>query len=660
MNYTPAKLLCISAFTQNRGLQISPIMLGLLNQVESRNTITGDLAWIRQQSLVDSGVLSAINANAQGLSLQAPSYPRFANLPYVYGQGSWTYKPEDEVDGTNVTQAIRNRATYIMENGVSSFMGVFGSIVSECTTSFDLSGALSATDKFSDLSPGISNYTDLISGGLTSKFGARSINKNSTVSETKNSIRDLSLGLKGMGDLYEFNEPDSLGDPISLTKTLMNKGLVSSTTLLKRLMDDGININDLDNADSLKVQNALSSLKDSELKKVTSALNVTVPVGINLTDGRDLLNIKKLMPSNAVNSIKNGSFETLRESIKEYGTNFKDNSDFIGIMQNTEVTDFPSLNSLSKPLPPEDVTIIKNNMAKGMGVFGNPTVWDMIGTVVGYIHNVELKKILDYLKDLNNSSLSSAITNYASALEQYQTDLEIYNTDLSDYNIALAQYLLNPIGDPPVSPIAPIVPSGEASELVNQLNNYANHASFGGIDESVAKMLDQLMLEVNNCHVGGIDIRMQSDGSPIANVLSLGEYGKDRNNLGTFGFLCAMIVPDRYGESIKAVMVEAKNSELMNKVGIRPLTLPDASDTANEIYAKTGNTLSSIQKQNIISHAKSKNLNVEDALANATLYGYNDEYYQSLGYPSAGNAGIDTTSSLIEIKPVPNFNDIIV
>lgn len=96
-----------------------------------------------------------------------------------------------------------------------------------------------------------------------------------------------------------------------------------------------------------------------------------------------------------------------------------------------------------------------------------------------------------------------------------------------------------------------------------------------------------------------------------------------------------MVTDDKYGDAVKAVLLQGVNDNVLNTVGISGVGVPAVSQTAQKISSAGGNGLTDQQRENIIAEARLRNADIETALVNAAFYGYNSQYYQNLGYPAA-------------------------
>jgi hypothetical protein len=73
----------------------------------------------------------------------------------------------------------------------------------------------------------------------------------------------------------------------------------------------------------------------------------------------------------------------------------------------------------------------------------------------------------------------------------------------------------------------------------------------------------------------------------------------------------------------------------LSTAGINPVGIANVSAVAKTVAAQGGGGLTPQQTENVTAEARARNANISAALTNAALYGYNNQYYVNLGYPSA-------------------------
>jgi hypothetical protein len=103
--------------------------------------------------------------------------------------------------------------------------------------------------------------------------------------------------------------------------------------------------------------------------------------------------------------------------------------------------------------------------------------------------------------------------------------------------------------------------------------------------------------------------------------------------LGLGDLLNNMITNDPQGQAIRAALAEAQNKALLGTLGVSQSrgTL-DHEQYARVLQATRGYGLSTLQIRIISTDAILRGYSVQDMLAINSLYGYDHEYYDKLGY----------------------------
>lgn len=617
--FSPTQIISASGFVQGKGLGVSSNMISQLNTVESTENLTGKLRAIVKHPSTSGDVVTAMRSNIPGFSLTVPAdYP--TSLP-------------DTIISTDVTTSIRNRADSIMSNGVKGFLGAFNTAGAVGGMTSNLLGSIEGFKTgFAGMAPGVKSFTDQLTGGLTSKFGpgatgsAAALDVSgiaSTVSSFSSATIAQSLGavssaLKGMGSLFGTKNPASIGDPKALVKSLNSQGLLTSTNIGAQLASNGVDVADIDNQNPELIIATLKQSSKADLDKIITDCKIVVPPGAPLNSAADLLSAEKLLGPTVAKSIPGGSLTGLSEQLVSIGGNGTDTLELAENMAKVEVPNFPALDALDSPVPEADIAALKEALPKGSGTFGNPKVQDMLGTAAGHVHTEELINIIN--------ATGSVISTDAGVTLLFAVDA--YLEELANPSIEPAEpdgeYTVDPDrGQEVIDAIDALVTDLEASSHVTSSN------------ESVNKMVAQLALELENCDKGGIDPSIEPPGimGQLGTALKLPSLGIDKQDLGTGSMLAAMATDDKYGQALQASMMEGKTSGLLEKIGLPKVGAVDVGALSAKMKSLKGEGLTQAQKENVIADAKAKNIPEDQALSNASLFGYNSKYFEDLGYP---------------------------
>ena len=149
--------------------------------------------------------------------------------------------------------------------------------------------------------------------------------------------------------------------------------------------------------------------------------------------------------------------------------------------------------------------------------------------------------------------------------------------------------------------------------------------------------LTQIQTELTNCSLSGTDIYSTQPGATntLLSTLSFPTFGVDADRIGISNMLLACTTKDIYGEAIQSILLQGKNEQALKAVGGKSIGVPTVAQVTKIYRAQTGGDLSVQQKENIIDYARNNSLDVAEAITNAALYGYDNVFYTSRGYPSA-------------------------
>ncbi len=177
------------------------------------------------------------------------------------------------------------------EQGIRRFVSIFSSAsgASSMTTGIlDSAAALKNFKSFSDFGPNINNIQDLVTGGKTGSFpgGPEALTK-------------IGNSLKGFGSMYSPDSLADMGKASSLIKNLSSQNALPSS-VMSRLDDAGIDIDDMSDADESTLKKILSEVNGADLKLVGTVTKFPVEKLGNLGDALDA---SKVLPAGALAAI---------------------------------------------------------------------------------------------------------------------------------------------------------------------------------------------------------------------------------------------------------------------------------------------------------------------------------------------------------------------
>jgi hypothetical protein len=612
MAYSASQLLVISGLSQNRGLAANLTMTGIINNLQSVGILSGKLRRIAIHPSVDPGVVTALRTYIPGVSCTVPvGYTTLSSV----------------LSTVDATENIKQRSTALLSRGAGAFLNLITVVSTVSRSSREVLGSLYALENegFAIAGPDIKTHVDLLTGGITSKFGPLAIGSQdylrasglytggSTIttgsSDVKNSINAVATGIVNLGTLYDFHDLENFGTPYGLITNLLKQGLIKSE-FFQQFAEENITTDTLSITNETILTSVLSKITGQSLQKIITSTNLQLPsTNTILLNAAELLEAGKILPVSAVNAIPQGTLKSLAKQLISLNLKYDSSTDIANAFRNITIPNNPDLSSMNVPVPADDVAQLRSSVPSGTGDFNSATINNMIGTVSGYVQVQALSTIQQTVSSISNSTEAQALSAAADDLfDKYEND-----TAVSADNTAFITAIIN------LSLVA------------------AFEAILTAAITAAAEITDQLELEIANCSIGGIDIYASVPGqSNVFQLISgLPQFGVDTESTGIATMLLNMITDDKYGQALRAVLQQGQNEQVLKTIGAGTIGIIDVDQKALEVRSLTGAGLSQKQRENVIEDARGRGLDIENALSNAATYGYNNQYYVSRGFPSA-------------------------
>jgi len=628
MSYSAVQLIAISGLLQNTGLGVSTRLVAQLNNMQDSTVITGKLRRVAVHPNVASSVITSMRTTLPGICMVAPA--SYTSLPTA-------------VTAVDITGSIRTRANQFFLRGINGYLGILSRADSDCRMSRDVLGAVYSYDgaPFSSVSPDVTKHIDLATGGLSSKFGplakesedyrrasglySDGVGSSGVITtdavDVERSIRAVGEGIRRLGTLYNLFDLATLGTPVGLIKSLYAQGLLSSkfsgrtgTTdadFIEALLSEGITLTNIDTANQIVLIDLLTKITQSTfINKVIAATGLIVPSGAVITNAGDFLKANKVMPTNAVNAIPQGTLYQLGQQLLSLNISYSTPDALIEALLTIDIPSHESLASLSRPVPAADISVIQNAVPTGTGDFLSCKIQELIGTPSGYVHLDNLETISLIASKLSSTSQGLALISAADAVyDKYVADLSATTEETA------------------------LIAAIDAIAAVS-----AYEQNIASTNASISNCIDQINLEIVNCDKIGLDIysTMPGNNNIVTTIINFPSFGVDYHNSGIKDMLIDMTTSDRYGEAIKACLIQGQNDKILQTIGTKNIGIPDIANNAKKYQFESGQTKLTIQqRENVIADARAQQLLESDAIRNAELYGYNNQYYVSRGYPVA-------------------------
>lgn len=536
---SPTMIMAAAGLMKGTGLQVSSEMTSTLS--------TFDSLPLTQST---NNLIASLNSSG----IPVPTIPSFLS---------------GNVNGTQLTTTISETANNIAPD-TKKFVSNFGGASAFGSASFAWSAAITeASSKgFGDFGLGVTKFSDLAAGGINkimSPAGGLSLPAlpgMPGISVAQLTAQPDFTALKGvfnnLGNAFDPANLQRMFDPAGYIKNLNKQGLGGIGGLRDQLEAAGVDPDNPESADPVLLRNILSTIKGSDLQKIITETGIILPATSNIQNAADMLEAKNILPGDVISKLPGGSLEGLGNALGSMGGTFKSNADLANLLGDVKVPALPHLDSLDKLVPDDVLAEFKPMLGSGGGPFGNPTMQDIIGTASGFGHTNAFKSIID---SHNKIMQSPAGQNFKAASDALAAD--------------------------PTNPVK-LAAFEAANEALAQAQNADLAALVKKASDSVETSMSQLTTETSNQSVAGIAPGDAEDPPPtqlLAMASKLHDLGLDKQQLGFNDMLNSMATNDKYGDAIRATLMEGKNIAAQASAGIPNVTKIDPAAVLKKLQS---------------------------------------------------------------------------
>ena len=523
MNLTPLLIQAGLGLVKNSGIGVSGALTSTTNSFSSSG-ISGAV----------QGIYSGASPGVQGILTRLP--PSFSGIA-----PSWISLPSGFNAG-NVVGEITSQASSLVSGGVKGFTSIMGQASSYAATTFGFKGAVAQASgmQFDDLGFSFSSFQDLSTGGVTGQFPDTDV------------LRSMAYHLPNLGTMFSTVDLMNLGNAGLLCSNLISQGFGDTGNLEKMLVDAGLDMDNLLEADQEIITNILAEIQGSDMEEIMDGTNFH-PSGRDQMYRMDqVLDMSLLFPPNVVANIS--SLDRLGNKLSNIGGDFKTMDEISELYLGIDTTKYSSLESLDSLVPSSLTDGLDDIVGKGSGPFGNPTATDIIGSASGTGYTDNIAESVATQQDLIDNEPSAR---------------------------ALLDYLEN----------NPDPDEGTLDSLVNTLNNKPEIKQvIAASDQKFIYATTQLVNEKKNLSIADVKTGVSALPGSIGGVMNmtgqLQGFAVDPMDLGLAKQLAGMATPDSVGDALQAGLAESKNLSRLQAFGIDPGTKMDPLK-----YAKTLRTL---------------------------------------------------------------------
>lgn len=466
------------------------------------------------------------------------------NVPESYG-----------INYNNLINSVLQQSVNISQQGTLGIIKIMRNSYDFCLNGYQTYKIISKTQQ-AELPKNTagylySNLTDFATVGVSNQFGNLS----------SPGYKELCNNLVKFGTMFDVSDLNFAFTVQSMILNLFRQGFVEE--LVKVLNQEGISVSGVSTTQTTLLMSALNKLPKVSVKNILERTGYHSGSGKDITLITEVLDPKFAFGNQALALINN--FDNLS----------KKTSAIFG--QSTSMTYVHELGTALQSIRPaalNHLTALDNSpnsfkeaysitnlagLGQGSGIYGNPTVGDMLSSYSG----IKYVSLIDTLVDSQTMVAETTEGNsLLSALEQaYQNRNDISKDSelASTINLA-AQSLL----------------ASQQTSVIKGLNT--------GQDQ-FSRILGILLQEKKNLVDAGIDLNsiQGTINDAMLFVQNLPGLNTDEEQIGYGEFVRAICANNMYGEAIKAVMDEGFNQILLNSLGVEVKnTLIDTQPTGDQ------------------------------------------------------------------------------
>ena len=518
-NLTPTGFIAASGLLKGQGLAINRELVSAVDRFTNRG--------------ISGAIKTLLTTASSDVKTQLELAPSFLTGFFPNG-----VQVPDGVDKYDLAGEIKKSANSLISGGIPKFALMFSQAILFASTSFTAHGELaqSKAKNFEDFGFQFNNFQDMITGGVTSQFNS------DTISLLANEFANL-------GTMFDIGDLSKLWDPRSLCANLLKQGLGYVGNLKQKLVDAGIDINKLDEADIAVVNSVLSSIDENDIEIIQTTTGFTPYKPLCCLE--EALQISYIFSPKI--AARMGSMKNLSDKLTNIGGNFSDAIQLAAFYGSIEIGNFPNLNKLKVPAPDQLlldlVDKVKDTHGSGSGPFNNPRITDILGTVAGIGYADDLTKSADMQEKL--------IANDPQVLEFFN-------------------YVKSTTNPNPVRLSELILAINSKSSMQNVLNTY---------NLKMVNSASRLTTELANRKSAKIDpATITATDSDVDNFIDqLSSIATDNLGLGLSLLITRMATNDVYGEAIVACLQETRNLNRLEAVNITVTNKMDAMTYAKQL-----------------------------------------------------------------------------
>jgi len=482
---------------------------------------------------------NCLNSNGPKVIAAIKNMPGFLT-GYVQEQYKSQVPGNIDIDYNNLINGLLTQSTNLTKIGNIGIISLLQKSNDFCSANYQIykmisqmatKNSLSNTAGYKYLTPG-----DMVTIGFSNQFGDLS----------SQAFRQFCTNLIDFGTMFSASDVSLMFRASSLIRNLFRKGFTE--VLATALNNEGVSVSAIENTQESILIRALNNVPIGYVRTIIEVTGYRSGSGQTITMLGQVLDYKIAFGPLAKTLF--ADFDDLTKkmiAVLGLSTNLSFVNDLGLTMQNIRTPKLSSLEVLSSDTVTYADTLKTaslSSLGTGSGIYGNPTIKDLLGSFAGVEYVKYLKIIIQAHTELIQTvrgkalvdSLTQAFTNRAS----FELDDELAAT----VNLAYTAMV-----------------SETQTSVVRILNSG---------QDSFNRIFEMLVKEKRNLALAGIDYNNSnfSISDVMTFVLNLPNLHLDTESLGYGNFIQSICSNNIYGEAVRAAIDEGFNQTLLNNVGI--------------------------------------------------------------------------------------------
>ena len=645
--------------------QPDPGMSGFAAACQSVTRVCGQLSQIVNAASTSVVLVRAIENNVPGFALT------------IAASATVTALNNAGYDTKNIVSTVMQRANDIVSSPMKFLEQVFRA-KAHAQASFTGAGIadlLTALGSVSNLLYACKTFTDLITGGVTARFGPNNENTENSKrlraagisigpTQIRAGLDACAMAMRDFGLLWDPNEPYLVGTPNGMALSLKKSGIAELCGLRQALLNQGVFIDDDDNIRDISkfvILDALRTIDGDNLQIIIERTGCRPAQPQNVRTAADLCNPAVICSQTALDNIPYGDLTEFGKQIALM--NCQNRVTFEMLADTLDKLELPDLGLIDNPTFASDMANLKNYVGHGSGLFGQPGINDLLGTVGGTAHREAFQLLSDANTKLESTGEGKALK---VALDYYNS----YHTTAGDFaetNLIAAIEAIGTSTDPVVRNAVAVADKSMLDSAIQIVNEITNAVTIGyGIYGSMVAVY-AAGVKATNLVTAAITKAGAGLGSPTTAeiaAIQAAQTAKDETvvstDSGAFTMLKGMMAALRFittivdevmqatgidalieaccnpnsraGQAMLMMIAEARNNATLSVVGMKTPEI-DVAEHAREKNAENGFGLTLEQQRIITAYASNEGLGGDDLKAlfkMSAYFGYQRHFFETV------------------------------